>query len=179
MTESRPLPRDLLVFSISIFQLHKRGNIACFFCSYILHVYTAWMCESHEYMLSTVLKRRPGAALEVQTVCLAPGLSPWENQIQNAAQTTNYCTVLDKVTCTFPFCQTPEKEDCKTEKKRIMSFLLSIEHVLKGPLTKRRWKSGVSWLALAFSFVTMLTFSQIAVFLYCAGLPNTSLIKYS
>lgn len=112
--------------------------------------------------LNTFLQRKPGAALEVQMVCLAPELSPWENQIQNATQATNYCTVLDKATCTFRLCHTPERKGCKPEEKRIMRYSLSIERVLKGPLTKRRWKLGVSWPVLAFSFVTMLTFFSIS-----------------
>ena len=41
-------------------------------------------------------------------VWLAPELFPGGNQIQNAAQTSKYCTVLDEATGTFPLCQTPQ-----------------------------------------------------------------------
>lgn len=71
--------------------------------------------------------------------------------------------VLDKAIYTFPLGQTQKKKKkpgLQTGEK-IMSFSLSICVVLKGPLTKRRQKLGVSQPTLAFSFVPILRFYQL------------------
>lgn len=155
------LMQRFVYFLIQPFHLHRD---ICLFWSCFAYGRCVDVCFSYGCMLNVFLQRRPGMPLGPRQSIWLQHLFDLGKSNTNAARTTNYCPVLDKATCIFPLYQIPERKGCNPEKKRIMSFSLPIEHVLKGPLTKRRWKSDVSWLALAFSCVAIITFISIFSF---------------
>lgn len=92
---------EICFFIIIIIQLFLLHRGTCLFWSWFTYGHCVDMCFPDAYMLNVFLQRKPGMPLGPRRSIWLQHLSLWEHQIQNAAQTINYCTVLDKALSPF------------------------------------------------------------------------------